>query len=104
VHAQVRDDRDSGYFKGDTFAHSITNFTIYALPDPIKSAREIRRTLGDGGMAMVTVWKLTDTTIIHGVPKTIRRDLLVFYAANPDWSHDWNLVNIMEEAGFSKLK
>jgi len=105
VNAQIRDSSDLGCFEDGTFTHSITNFAIFTLPDPAKGAREIRRTLKDGGVALVTVWSSMDNlAIIHGAQKAIRPDLPVFNPASPDWFHDWKVRSVMEEAGFSKVE
>lgn len=105
VHAQVRDMSDLGCFKDGTFTHSITNFGLFALPDAVKGAREIRRTLKDDGVAMVTVWKdVGNMKIVHGAQRAIRPDLPVFEPASPDWYHEWKLKGVMEEAGFSEVK
>ena len=105
VNAQLRDSSDLGCFEDGIFTHSITNFAIFALPDPVKGASEIRRTLKDGGMALVTVWSEMDNmAILHGAQKAIRPDLPVFNPVSPDWYHDWKVRSVMEEAGFSKVE
>lgn len=105
VHAQVRDASDLRCFGDGTFTHSVTNFALFALPDPLKGAAEIRRTLKDGGTALVTLWKVLDhMSIVHNAQKAIRPDLPVFNPASPDWMHEWKLKGVMTEAGFSKVE
>jgi ubiquinone/menaquinone biosynthesis C-methylase UbiE len=105
VHAQIRDAADLGCFEDGTFSHSVTNFGLFALPDAVKGAKEIRRTLKDGGVALVTVWKVMDNiAIIHGAQKAIRPDLPLFNPASPDWMEEWKLKGVMAEAGFGKVE
>jgi ubiquinone/menaquinone biosynthesis C-methylase UbiE len=44
-------------FGDSTFDASVTNFGIFFFPDPVAGASEIRRTLKEGGMAVVTCWR-----------------------------------------------
>ena len=44
-------------FGDSTFDVSVTNFGIFFFPDPVAGASEIRRTLKEGGMAVVTCWR-----------------------------------------------
>ena len=44
-------------FDDSTFDASVTNFGIFFFPDPVAGTREIRRTLKEGGMAVVTCWR-----------------------------------------------
>ena len=44
-------------FDDSTFDASVTNFGIFFFPDPVAGAREIKRTLKEGGMAVVTCWR-----------------------------------------------
>lgn len=105
VHAQVRDSSDLGCFEDATFTHSITNFGLFILPDAVKGAKEIYRTLKPGGAALVTVWKEMDTTaIVHGAQKAIRPDHPLWNPVSPDWMHEWKVKSVMEEAGFESVE
>lgn len=105
VKTQVVDSSDLSRFKDDIFTHSITNFGIFGLSDPVQAAREIRRTLKDGGQALVTVWSHPESLyLIHRTQKAIRPDLPVFEPMSMDWMKEWKLEGVMEEAGFSKVE
>lgn len=105
VRAQVQDSTDLGCFEEATFTHSITNFGLFILSDPLKGAKEIHRTLKPGGVALVTVWKEMDTTIIvHGAQKAIHPDEPLWNPVSTDWMHEWKLKGVMEEAGFKSVE
>ncbi|SPO02568.1 uncharacterized protein DNG_05241 [Cephalotrichum gorgonifer] len=58
-------------FADGTFSHSITNLGIPFFRDPERGAREIYRTLGSGGVAVVTSW--ADLGYLDGVIRPAMR-------------------------------
>jgi len=103
VKAEVMNSQDLSPFKDNMFTHSITNFVIFALPDPVKAAKEIHRTLQPGGVAAVTVWKHAGSTaLLHRVHKAIRPNDPELVPFSKDWEESWKIASVMEEAGFAK--
>jgi len=103
VKAEVMNAQDLSGIKDNTFTHSITNFVIFALPDPVKAAKEIYRTLKPGGVAAVTTWRHSGSLeLFKRVAKAVRPNEPVSDPISKDWSESWKPTSVMEEAGFSK--
>ena len=57
VSARVIDSSDLSSIPDDHFTHSISNFSLFTITNPIQSLRETYRTLAPGGTAVVLLWK-----------------------------------------------
>lgn len=58
VTAKVLDSADLSEFQDEYFTHSINNFSLFTISDPVRALSETRRTLKTGGTAAVLLWKL----------------------------------------------
>jgi len=104
VHAEVMDAQDLKY-PDDKFTHSFTNFVLMALPDPLKAAQQIYRTLKPGGTAALTTWKkLGYMVIFHEAQRKVKPDSVFLPGpigiATADWMTDWKFRSTLEAAGF----
>jgi len=101
VTAQVMDGSEIT-FEDDMFTHSITNFGIFAFPDPEAGAKHIYRTLKPGGTAAVTVWKHSgNIEFVNKVIKRINPAAKSFSPLPEDWSPEAKLRGVLAASGFS---
>ncbi|KAF4634570.1 hypothetical protein G7Y89_g3538 [Cudoniella acicularis] len=102
--AQVMDGSDLSSFADDMFTHSITNFGIFAFPDPVAGARHILRTLKPGGIAAITVWKHPGNVFFFNeVIQSVAPGTPEWFPIK-EWLEESYLLNIIEKAGFEKEK
>lgn len=103
VHAETMDAQDLQY-PDNKFTHSFTNFALMAMPDPLKAAKHIYRTLKPGGTAALTTWKqLGYMVIFHDAQRKVKPDSE--YLPGPrgisvEWMSDTKFRSTLEEAGF----
>ncbi|KAF7560789.1 hypothetical protein G7046_g3359 [Stylonectria norvegica] len=85
------------------FTHSILNFSVFALADPLKGLQEIHRTLQPGGLAALLTWKRFGAgAVIHAAQKLIRPDLPPMKTPHPEFLDEGVLAKLAVEAGFSQ--
>ena len=72
VSAAVMNSQDLKFGDG-TFNASVTNFGIFFFPDPVLGAREIRRTLKEGGTAVFTCARALPITRLYDAAEEIVR-------------------------------
>lgn len=106
-----------------SLTHSILNFSIFTLPDPVSAVREMRRTLRPptpsyyspftsnntsstpGGLAILTCWKRFGVAcILHRAQSLIRPDLPPLKIPGPEFLEEGELENVCYEAGFDKSR
>jgi ubiquinone/menaquinone biosynthesis C-methylase UbiE len=105
VTAKIMNAQDLSGFEDETFTHSITNFVIFALPEPVKAASEIYRTLKLRGFAAVMTWRTTGSIeLFKRVQKHVRPNEPIIDPLGKDWSEDWKIKDVMVEGGFTKEK
>ncbi|KAL3482715.1 S-adenosyl-L-methionine-dependent methyltransferase [Aspergillus germanicus] len=77
-------------FADDTFTHSYMNFGIFFLPDAIRGAAEIYRTIKPGGSAFISTWQtLGYLDLLRTSERIVRpqdKDEAVF---RPMYSAEW---------------
>ncbi|KAH6665437.1 S-adenosyl-L-methionine-dependent methyltransferase [Halenospora varia] len=104
VQAQVMDGSDLSAFEDEKFTHSITNFGMFAFPEPIKGAAHIHRTLKPGGVAAITVWKYPGNIFfINEVLQDIHPGLNEWFPIK-HWTEESQLRDVLEKGGFEKDK
>lgn len=105
VDAVVMDSLDLKGFSDDCFDISITNFGIFLLPDPIKAAAEVNRTLKPSGVALTTSWKFHGwLDLMRRISRVIRPEAeLEGISANSPTSKE-ELIDSMVRAGFAREK
>ena len=103
VQAEVMDAQDLKY-PDDKFTHSFTNFALMGLPDPLKAAQQIYRTLKPGGTAALTTWKhLGYMIIFHEAQRKVKPDSEFLpgpRAIAGEWMGDTKFRSTLEAAGF----
>jgi ubiquinone/menaquinone biosynthesis C-methylase UbiE len=102
VTAQVMDGSDLSKFSDKTFTHSITNFGMFAFPDPIAGAAHIRRTLKDGGVAAVTTWKYPGNVFFANEVRDALNPGMPPWFPLMDWLEEAKLPGILQAAGFAE--
>ncbi|TPX06808.1 uncharacterized protein E0L32_002304 [Thyridium curvatum] len=93
-------------FPDGTFTHSLTNLGLFAFTDPAKGAREIHRTLRDGGVALVTGWAShAHLDIVERVQKTLRPGVAPrSFPISEDWLRVETYKRTLEGAGFGNVE
>ena len=103
VHPELMDAQDLKY-PDDKFTHSFTNFALMAIPDPLKAAKQIYRTLKPGGTAALTTWKEVGYMVIfHDAQRKVKPDSRILPGPRSiaeEWMSDWKLRSTLEAAGF----
>lgn len=103
VHTHILDAQDLGAFQDDMFTHSFMNFAVFMLPDPVKAACEIHRTLMPGkGTAVVTSWaELGYLYVFQNAQRSVRPDAPCFQGPiSPEWMTETKLRSVLESGGF----
>jgi ubiquinone/menaquinone biosynthesis C-methylase UbiE len=104
VTAQVMDGSDLSQFHDDEFTHSITNFGIFAFPDPVAGVKHIFRTLKPGGVAAITTWKYPGNIFfVNEVLQELAPGREEWFPVR-EWTQEATLRGILEEGGFNKSK
>ncbi|KAH8655055.1 S-adenosyl-L-methionine-dependent methyltransferase [Tricladium varicosporioides] len=102
VQVQVMDGSDLSAFEDGKFTHSITNFGMFAFPDPVKGAAHIHRTLKPGGVAAITVWKYPGNIyFINEILQDIHPGLDEWFPIR-HWTEESHLRDVLEKGGFKK--
>ena len=88
-------------FADETFTHSISNFVIFALPDPVKATKDIHRTLQPSGTAILTSWRNSRVfKILQAARHSVRPDLPPFATALYQWEAPEKLPEVLTAGGF----
>ncbi|KAK5459551.1 hypothetical protein LTS15_003680 [Exophiala xenobiotica] len=90
----------------DYFTHSICNFSIFNLTDPVQCLREMRRTLQAGGIVVVTCWKrFAVENLLSAAQRFVKGDEWAnahrIPAAGPQFSQEGYAAGLVREAGFA---
>jgi ubiquinone/menaquinone biosynthesis C-methylase UbiE len=103
VQSEVMDAQELKY-PDNKFTHSFTNFALMAVPDPLKAAKQIHRTLKPGGTAALTTWKqLGYMVIFHDAQRKVKPDSEFLpgpRGISGEWMSDTKFRSTLEEAGF----
>jgi ubiquinone/menaquinone biosynthesis C-methylase UbiE len=103
VQSEVMDAQDLKY-PDDTFTHSFTHFALMAIPDQLKAAKQIYRTLRPGGSAAITTWKhLGYMVIFHDAQRKVKPDSTFLPGPRgipEEWMGETKLRSTLEAAGF----
>ena len=94
-------------FEADTFDASITNFGIFIFDTPAAGAREIYRTLKQGGKAVITSWKFVGWAdlLLREIMDVLFPEKAKFAMPMIEkWRECDTLVNCMVDGGFDKDK
>ncbi|KAB5585548.1 S-adenosyl-L-methionine-dependent methyltransferase [Coniochaeta sp. 2T2.1] len=87
------------------FTHSIYNFSVFAMPDPLSSLREIHRTLQQGGVAAVLTWRRFGAgELMRAAQRLVRPDLPPIFIPHEEFMREGYLSRMMVEAGFEEGK
>ena len=108
VHAQVMDSQALD-FKAENFTHSYTGFALSMMPDTVKATKEIYRTIGAGGVAVVTSWYYVGwVDIVEKARRKVDPDGPEYKGPNGGiWAGEqgWKAsVEALIKAGFEKSK
>ncbi|KAB5583582.1 S-adenosyl-L-methionine-dependent methyltransferase [Coniochaeta sp. 2T2.1] len=87
------------------FTHSIYNFSVFAVPDPLLSLKEIHRTLQKGGVAAVLTWRRFGAgELMRAAQGLVRPDLPPIFIPHEEFMREGYLSHMMVEAGFEEGK
>lgn len=105
VTTDVNNGEDLKSVPSNTITHSFTGFGIHVFEDPVVGAKEIYRTLVDGGKAAVTIWKENAIQeILQKAQYQLRPDLPKFVFLAPKWDNVDYLVEVMCAGDFRQEK
>ncbi|KAJ9495743.1 hypothetical protein H2202_008786 [Exophiala xenobiotica] len=90
----------------DTFTHSICNFSIFNLTDPVQCLREMHRTLQAGGTVVVTCWKrFAVEEVLAAAQRIVKGEEWAnahrIPAAGPQFAQEGYTAGLVREAGFA---
>lgn len=87
------------------FSHSVSNFSIFALADPLASLRETRRTLREGGLAAVLSWRSFGVgNVVWAAQKLVRPDSTPMVIPREELMMEGVLEELVVEAGFERAE
>ena len=89
-----------------TFSHSYMSLGIFCLPDAVKGAAHIYRTLAPGGVALLTTWKDWGyVPAMETAQAVLRPDLPPFKMPVSDvWREGAYMKKVLVEGGFEEAK
>jgi len=106
VQAGLLDGQNLKGLSDHTFDVSITNLGLFYFPDPVAGAREIKRTLKPGGMAIATCWKETASiSVLYEAQKIVKPK--VPWAGLPvfdKWNDGKMMERCMRQGGFEDVQ
>jgi ubiquinone/menaquinone biosynthesis C-methylase UbiE len=89
----------------DYFTHSILNFSVFTLAEPVKGLKEMHRTLKSDGLAVISCWKRFGVgQLIHAAQAIVRPDLPPLKMPHPEFFEKGVLEKTAAEAGFDPAK
>ncbi|KAI8403037.1 hypothetical protein FOFC_16468 [Fusarium oxysporum] len=105
IEAKVLDSQNLEGIPDEHFTHSILNFSVYTLADPVKGVKEIYRTLQPDGLAAISCWKRFGVgKLIHAAQALVRPDLPPLKIPHPEFFEPGVLEKTTIEAGFDSSK
>ncbi|SCO78005.1 uncharacterized protein FRV6_02217 [Fusarium oxysporum] len=105
IEAKVLDSQNLKGIPDEHFTHSILNFSVYTLDDPVKGVKEIYRTLQPDGLAAISCWKRFGVgKLIHAAQALVRPDLPPLKIPHPEFFEPGVLEKTTIEAGFDSSK
>ncbi|KAF4943927.1 hypothetical protein FGADI_13008 [Fusarium gaditjirri] len=105
IETKVLDSQNLEGIPNEHFTHSILNFSVYTLADPVKGVKEIYRTLQPGGLAVISCWKRFGVgELIHAAQAIVRPDLAPLKMPHPEFFEPGVLEKTTTEAGFDSSK
>lgn len=85
------------------FTHSILNFSIFNMADPLLCLREIHRTLQPGGLAAILTWKrFAAGDLLQAAQRKVRPDMPVLDIVQVEFTGEGALAEIVVRAGFKE--
>ncbi|CAD6569067.1 MAG: hypothetical protein ASARMPREDX12_008484 [Alectoria sarmentosa] len=105
VQVEIMDGQELRY-ENDFFDASITNFGIFFFPDPALGAREVHRTLKQGGIAVLTLWKeFGFKPVLWEVQKRVKpANPLTELPLMEPWCDGSKLKQTLQEGGFTSIE
>jgi ubiquinone/menaquinone biosynthesis C-methylase UbiE len=92
-------------FPDGMFTHSICTFVIFAVPDAVKAAKQMYRTLQPGGIVAVTTWEDVGWVAPHKLAqKRIRPDEDWLGPLPAEWTTEEKLRGVLEGGGFENVE
>jgi ubiquinone/menaquinone biosynthesis C-methylase UbiE len=89
----------------ESFTHSILNFSIFVMDEPLKCLQEIYRTTAVGGLAVLTTWKRFGVgEVVRAAQAKVRPDLPAMPIAKEIFTREGHLAGLAAEAGFEESK
>lgn len=86
-------------------SHSILNFSIFNMADPLRCLQETRRTLKEGGVAALLTWRRFGASeVIRAAQKMVRPDLPPIFVPREEFTREGVLADLAVDAGFGKEK
>jgi ubiquinone/menaquinone biosynthesis C-methylase UbiE len=85
------------------FSHSILNFSIFTMADPVQCLQEMRRTLQEGGVAALLTWRRFGAgEVARAAQKLVRPDLPPMAIPHEEFMTEGVLAELTVEAGFEE--
>ncbi|RGP64841.1 methyltransferase type 11 [Fusarium longipes] len=101
VEAKVLDSLNLEGIPDDYFTHSILNFSVFTLAEPVKGLMEMYRTLKPDGLAVISCWKRFGVgQLVHAAQAIVRPDLPRLKMPHPEFFEQGVLEKTAVEAGF----
>lgn len=101
VESKILDSLNLEGIPDDHFTHSILNFSVFTLADPVKGLKEMQRTLKPDGLAVISCWKTFGAgQLIHAAQAIVRPDLPPLKLPHPEFFELGVLEKTTAEAGF----
>jgi SAM-dependent methyltransferase len=105
IESKILDSQNLEGIPDEHFTHSILNFSVYTLADPVKGVKEIHRTLQPDGLAVISCWKRFGVGgLIHAAQALVRPDLPPLKMPHPEFFEPGVLEKTTVEAGFDSSK
>jgi len=89
-------------YSDNFFTHSFMNIGIFLLPDPVRGAAEICRTLKPGGVTVISsIKKVGWVRIFQAAQKEVKPEATVWKGPLKDeWSTEQKLKSVVQAGGF----
>ncbi|KAK3314441.1 S-adenosyl-L-methionine-dependent methyltransferase [Apodospora peruviana] len=86
-------------------SHTILNFSIFNMADPLKCLQETHRTLKEGGIAALLTWRRFGAAeVIRAAQEMVRPDLPPIFVPREEFTREGVLADLAVDAGFNKEK
>ncbi|KAJ4022497.1 hypothetical protein NW752_000298 [Fusarium irregulare] len=105
IESKVLDSLNLEGIPDEYFTHSILNFSVFTLAEPVQGLKEIHRTLKPDGLAAISCWKRFGAgQLIHAAQAVVRPDLPPLKMPHPEFFREGVLEKTTAEAGFDSSK